>query len=75
MRLSIAQVIEDPEYPVGFGADPENPKAIAEAINAVFRNMDRYETFRKNALWLAENRYRYDRESKPLVEIYERLAQ
>jgi len=70
---SITKVLEDPERPVGVGVDPEDPQKIAGAINRLFSDEDHYEELRRNALWLAENRYRYDLESKPMVELYRRL--
>jgi glycosyltransferase involved in cell wall biosynthesis len=72
---SITRVIEDPERPVGIGADPEDPKSIAAAIDSILSDEERLRAFRQNALWLAENRYRYDLESKPLVRLYRTLLE
>ena len=72
---SITRVIEDPERPVGMGADPEDPKSIAAAINSILSDEERLKLFQENALWLAENRYRYDRESKPLIGLYRNLLE
>jgi len=72
---SVTRILEDPERPVGFGADPEDPQAIAKAINTLFANEKQYLQFHENALWLAENRYRYDKESEALVALYRRLCE
>ena len=70
---SITRVIEDADRPVGIGADPEDPKAIAEAINSVLSDEERLTAYRRHALWLAEHRYRYDLESEPLVALYRKM--
>jgi glycosyltransferase involved in cell wall biosynthesis len=72
---SLVSVLEDPERPVGMGADPENPAVMAEAINSLLADRDRWQQYRENALWLAENRYRYDLECPPMIELHRRLSE
>ena len=59
---------------VGLCVDPESPQAIAAAVNRLAADPDRRERMRRNGLRLAEERYNWDIESVPLLQLYGSLA-
>ena len=59
---------------VGLCVDPESPKAIAGAVNRLAGDPDRRERMRRNGLQLTRDRYNWEIESTPLLELYGSLA-
>jgi len=59
---------------VGYCADPEDPAAIAAAINRALSDDDAYERMAANALRVAKELYCYEIEGKRLFEAVERLV-
>jgi glycosyltransferase involved in cell wall biosynthesis len=66
----IKKVIEG--YNLGKTFNPEDPKDIADAVNYVLSDKDRYDRMKANALKAARI-FNWENESKKLVEIYKRL--
>lgn len=56
----------------GLTCDPTNPKEIANAINYLLSDNDRYETMRRNALEAAKT-LNWENESRKLISLYEEL--
>jgi len=69
---ALKEVVEG--YGLGCTFDPEEPESIAEAINGVLTDEQRYDTMKKNALEAARI-FNWETESKKLLEIYRRLSQ
>ena len=59
---------------VGLCVDPESPQAIAAAVNRLAADPDRRERMRQNGLRLAKDRYNWEIESAPLLQLYGSLA-
>jgi glycosyltransferase involved in cell wall biosynthesis len=59
---------------VGLCVDPESPKAIADAVNRLAGDPDRRERMSRNGLQLTRDRYNWEIESTPLLELYGSLA-
>ena len=59
---------------VGVCVDPESPQAIAAAVNRLAADPDRRERMRQNGLRLAKDRYNWELESVPLLQLYGSLA-
>lgn len=68
---AVKEVVEG--YGLGCTFDPEEPESIAEAINRVLADEQRYDTMRKNALEAAKI-FNWENESSKLLEIYRRLS-
>ena len=60
-------------HDLGKTCDPENPRAIAAAINWVLADKARYAKMKKNAL-KASKIFCWENESKKLIEVYEKLG-
>ena len=67
----LKRVIEG--YKIGRTFDPENPEAIATAINLVLADEKKYQAMRKNALEAAKI-FNWENESRKLVALYEGLS-
>ena len=61
-------------YELGYTFDPEEPESIAEAINQVLADEQRYDTMKKNALEAARI-FNWETESRKLLRIYQGLSQ
>ena len=61
------------EYNLGRTFNPDDPKDIAEAINYVLSDKDKYEEMKRNALQAAKV-FNWENESKKLLEIYKKLG-
>jgi glycosyltransferase involved in cell wall biosynthesis len=59
-------------YNLGVTCDPDNPKEIADAIDYILSDEDRYNEMRKNALEAAKI-FNWENESKKLLALYEGL--
>lgn len=59
---------------VGLCVDPESPKAIAASVNLLAADPDRRERMRGNGLRLSKDRYNWEIESAPLLQLYGSLA-
>ena len=59
---------------VGLCVDPESPKAIAAFVNLLAADPDRRERMRGNGLRLSRDRYNWEIESPPLLQLYGSLA-
>lgn len=59
-------------YKLGMTFNPDDPKDMAEAINYVLSDKDRYEEMKRNALKAARV-FNWENESKKLLQIYRRL--
>jgi glycosyltransferase involved in cell wall biosynthesis len=59
---------------VGLCVDPESPRAIATAVNRLARDPDHRERMRRNGLRLSRDRYNWEIESTPLLELYGSMA-
>jgi len=57
----------------GFCVDPEDPLAIASAINLLFADRERAEMFGRNGRRLIYERYNWTREGEKLVKAYDDL--
>lgn len=57
----------------GICVDPENPNAIAKAINYLLTHPEQAEAMGSNGRRAAENKYRWDREGAKLVALYSDL--
>lgn len=66
----LKKVIEG--YSLGKTFNPDDPEDIAEAINYVLSDKDRYDEMKKNALRAAKI-FNWENESKKLLRIYRRL--
>jgi len=60
-------------YKVGVTCDPANPREIAEAINYIISDENRYNEMKKNALEAARI-FNWENESKKLVALYAGLS-
>jgi hypothetical protein len=54
--------------------DPQSPEAIAAAVNRLAGDANARHAMRRNALRLARDRYNWEIESTPLLQLYESLA-
>jgi len=61
-------IVEDAEC--GICVDPENPNAIAKAINFLLMHPDVADEMGRNGRRAAESKYRWDREGAKLVALY-----
>jgi len=68
---ALKEVVEG--YSLGYTFDPEEPESIAEAINRVLADEQRYNTMKKNALEAAKI-FNWETESRKLLEVYQRLS-
>lgn len=59
---------------VGLCVDPESPEAIATAVNRLARDPDQRERMRRNGLRLSKDRYNWEIESTPLLQLYGSMA-
>jgi glycosyltransferase involved in cell wall biosynthesis len=59
---------------VGLCVDPESPKAIAASVNLLAADPDRRERMRGNGLRLSKDRFNWEIESAPLLQLYGSLA-
>jgi glycosyltransferase involved in cell wall biosynthesis len=59
---------------VGLCVDPEDPAAIAAAVNRIAADPAWTARLKQNALRLARERYNWERESGPLLARYRELA-
>ena len=59
---------------VGLCVDPESPEAIAASVNSLAADPDRRERMRGNGLRLSRDRYNWEIESTPLLQLYGSLA-
>ena len=66
----LKKIIE--EHKLGMTFNPDDPKDIANAINYVLSDRDRYNEMKKNTL-KANRIFNWEEESKKLLEIYKRL--
>jgi len=66
----LKKVIEG--YNIGKTFNPDDPKDIAEAINYVLSDKQRYMQMKRNALRAARV-FSWENESKKLLKIYKRL--
>jgi len=57
---------------VGETFDPEDPKDIARVINNILNDEKKYNRRRRNALKIAKERYNWEKESRKMLEFYER---
>jgi len=60
-------------YNIGLTCDPTNPKEIADAINYILSDENRYNEMKKNALEAAKI-FNWENESKKLLALYEGLS-
>lgn len=61
-------IVEDAEC--GICVDPENPNAIAKAINYLLTHPEEADEMGRNGRRAAESKYRWDREGEKLVALY-----
>ncbi len=61
-------IVEDAEC--GICVDPENPNAIAKAINFLLMHPEEADEMGRNGRRAAESKYRWDREGEKLVALY-----
>lgn len=61
------------KYNFGIIIDEVTPKKIAEAINELYRNKDKYTLFAENAKKMADEMV-WENEAKKLIQIYEELG-
>lgn len=64
-------IVEDAEC--GICVDPENPNAIALAINYLLAHPEQADAMGRNGRRAAESKYRWDREGAKLVALYREL--
>ncbi len=57
---------------IGLLFDPENPRSIAESIEQVMANQDRYAEMKKNTIEAAK-KYNWENESKKLLALYNNI--
>jgi glycosyltransferase involved in cell wall biosynthesis len=58
----------------GICVNPENPKAIAEAINFLFENQDKAEEMGRNGRKVVETELNWEAESSKLLDIYKSFS-
>jgi len=59
---------------VGLCVDPQSPRAIADAVNRLAADPDGHERMRGNGLRLSKDRYNWEVESAPLLQLYGSLV-
>lgn len=67
----ISQIVQ--KYKIGAIFDPENPKSIAEAIDFVFENEQRYEQMKRNTERV-RSIYNWENEKIKLLHLYDTLC-
>jgi rhamnosyl/mannosyltransferase len=58
----------------GLNVEPEDPKALAEAIRAICENEERYATFSQGARERFKTLYQFDKMIKKIITVYENKA-
>jgi glycosyltransferase involved in cell wall biosynthesis len=59
---------------VGLCVDPQSPAGIAAAVNRLAADPDSRQQMRDNGLRVSKNRYNWEIESVPLLQLYESIT-
>jgi glycosyltransferase involved in cell wall biosynthesis len=70
-RKLVAEFIESNQ--IGMVFDDHDPKKMAETVNSIFQNKERYDVWKDNLKQVAKI-YNWESESKPLMDIYKNLS-
>ena len=65
------QIVE--KYGVGEVFDEKDPRSIAQAIDSIVSDEERYRVMRQRVLWAVSGEFNWEVQAKKLVEAYEKL--